>query len=47
MLIYKIKFSLLTLFIFMWAWPKGACRMQTEVQTDDLCLLRQRIGEQS
>jgi len=46
MLIYKINFSSLTLFsllnyIFC---GRARCR-QTEVQTDDLCLLRKRIGE--
>jgi len=54
MQIYKINFSLFTYFLtylyFLWAWPKEACRMQTDrstnKQTDDLCLLRQRIGEQ-
>jgi len=37
MLIYKIHFSLLYfpyLFIFLWAWPKGACRMQIDRSTD-------------
>jgi len=39
MLIYKTYFSLLTLFslliyIYLWAWPKGACRMQTDRSTD-------------
>jgi len=57
--IYKIIFCLFTffpyLFIFLWAWPKGACRMQTDrstdrqtnKQTDDLSRLCQRIGEQT
>jgi len=39
MLIYKINLSLLTFFIltdlyFLRAWPKGACRMQTDRSTD-------------
>jgi len=54
---YKINFSLLTLFslltyIFCGRGLKGraGCRqkeVQADKQTDDLCLLRQRIGEQT
>jgi len=56
MLIYKIIFSLLTffpyLFIFLWAWPKGACRMQTDRSTDKQTDIRSlgptpRIGKQT
>jgi len=45
------------LFIFFMAWPKVACRMQTDRSKDRqtnkqtgrqmICLLRQRIGEQT
>jgi len=36
MLIYKINFSFifLTYLYFWWAWPKGACRMQTDRSTN-------------
>jgi len=40
MLIYKINTFFFTYFIFItylyfwWAWPKGACRMQTDRSTD-------------
>jgi len=38
MQIYKIIFSLRTFFLtqlyFVWAWPKKACRMQTDRKTE-------------
>jgi len=38
MLIHKINFSLLTFFFtylyFLWVWPNGACRIQTDRSTD-------------
>jgi len=48
MQIYKIIFSLLTffpyLFIFLWEWSKGACRMQTDRSTDKVSDLRQELA---
>jgi len=43
--ITKIYFSLL-IYNFVWAWPKGACRMQTDKQTNKQSLRpTPRIGE--
>jgi len=43
---FRTYFFSLTYLYMLWAWPKGACWMQTDrstdKQTDFLCLLRQR-----
>jgi len=52
MLIYKIKifliyFIFLTYLYFIWAWPKRACRLQTDRSTNRQSLRpTPRIGEQ-